>query len=189
MWPDTWELRGSPRLQNSGHGEIIHAIGTGRRPRRSRRAGLYRRRSTARGATDRIKKACRAHRLQRPTSQQCSQVALHPPALELRENGCETTDMADDRAPYVQSSGLPRRQAYGRSRLHVGDRISGLIARCYIVVVQRCNRDCDREIGSCQVDRIQWMWAGSGFTMNCAGHLPEQGTERCLGLAQAGDSS
>src|SRR5674476_521035 len=29
-----------------------------------------------------------------------------PPAFELRENRCETTDMADDRAPYVQSSGL-----------------------------------------------------------------------------------
>src|ERR1035437_9275777 len=28
-----------------------------------------------------------------------------PPAFELRENRCETTDMADDRAPYVQSSG------------------------------------------------------------------------------------
>src|SRR5664280_2711547 len=65
-------------VQNSGHGEIIHAIGTGRRPRCSRRAGMYRRRSTARGATDRIVKACRAHRLQRPTSQHCSQVALHP---------------------------------------------------------------------------------------------------------------
>jgi hypothetical protein len=94
-------------FQNSGHGEIIHAIGTGRRPRCSRRAGLYRSRSTARGATDRIKKACRAHRLQRPTSQHCSQVALHPPAFELLENRCETTDMVDDRAPYVQSSGFP----------------------------------------------------------------------------------
>src|SRR5664280_3259516 len=30
-----------------------------------------------------------------------------PPAFELRENRCETTDMADDRAPYVQSSGHP----------------------------------------------------------------------------------
>src|SRR5664280_2532058 len=28
-----------------------------------------------------------------------------PPAFELRENRCETIDMADDRAPYVQSSG------------------------------------------------------------------------------------
>jgi hypothetical protein len=26
-----------------------------------------------------------------------------PPAFELRENCCETTDMADDRAPYVLS--------------------------------------------------------------------------------------
>ena len=30
-----------------------------------------------------------------------------PPAFELRENRCETTDIANDRAPYVQSSGLP----------------------------------------------------------------------------------
>src|ERR1019366_6553006 len=29
-----------------------------------------------------------------------------PPAFEPRENRCETTDMADDRAPYVQSSGI-----------------------------------------------------------------------------------
>src|SRR5664279_2006910 len=29
-----------------------------------------------------------------------------PPSFELRENRCETTDMADDRAPYVQSSGF-----------------------------------------------------------------------------------
>ena len=29
-----------------------------------------------------------------------------PPAFELRENRCETIDMADDRAPYVQSSGV-----------------------------------------------------------------------------------
>jgi hypothetical protein len=30
-----------------------------------------------------------------------------PPAFDLRENRCETTDMADDRAAYVQSSGVP----------------------------------------------------------------------------------
>ena len=29
-----------------------------------------------------------------------------PPAFELRENRCETIDVADDRAPYVQSSGF-----------------------------------------------------------------------------------
>src|SRR5664280_1511408 len=33
-----------------------------------------------------------------------------PPSFELRENRCETTDMADDRAPYVQSSGFRDRQ-------------------------------------------------------------------------------
>jgi urease gamma subunit len=78
-------LRAKLGVQNSGHGEIIHAIGTGRRPRCSRRAGLYRRRSTARGATDRIKRACRAHRLQRPTSQHCSQVALPPRVRAARK--------------------------------------------------------------------------------------------------------
>jgi hypothetical protein len=47
-----------------------------------------------------------------------------PPAFELRENRCEPTDMADDRAPYVQSSGYPRGQnqnPIGRSRLRVGE--------------------------------------------------------------------
>src|ERR1035437_579258 len=34
-----------------------------------------------------------------------------PSAFELRENRCETTDVVDDRAPYVQSSGIPKRRS------------------------------------------------------------------------------
>ena len=65
------------RLQNSGHGENIHAIGAGRGHRHSCRTELYRCRSTACRITNRIVKASRGHRLHRPSSQHCSHVALH----------------------------------------------------------------------------------------------------------------
>src|SRR5664280_2025955 len=44
-----------------------------------------------------------------------------PPSFELRENRCETTDMADDRAPYVQSSGVQAYRSPGASDRGDGD--------------------------------------------------------------------
>jgi hypothetical protein len=107
------------RFQNSGHGEIIHAIGTGRRPRCSRRAGLYRRRSTARGATDRIKKGMPRTQIATPDLTALFSGGVALPAFELRENRCETTDMADDRAPYVQSSGFSSRLDEGHFTMDI----------------------------------------------------------------------
>jgi hypothetical protein len=65
------------RIQDSGHGEKIHAAGEGRGHPHSGRAGLYRCRSTACWVSSRVVKANRGHRFSPPSSQRCSHMRLY----------------------------------------------------------------------------------------------------------------
>ena len=75
-----------PRVQNSRHGEKIHAIATGREHRCSGWAGLHRRRSTACGLRKRGVNADAGSEFIAPSSQHPSHMPLH---LE-RPGGAET---------------------------------------------------------------------------------------------------
>jgi len=73
-------------VQNSRHGEKIHAIATGRGHHCSGRAGLHRRRSTACRLTYRVVNADAGIQFIAPSSQNLSHVSLH---LE-RQGGAKT---------------------------------------------------------------------------------------------------
>src|ERR1035437_5742861 len=76
----------TPRIQNSRHGEKIHAVGTGREHRCSGWAGLRRRRSTACGLRKRVVNADAGSEFIAPSSPHPS----HMPLYLERPGGAET---------------------------------------------------------------------------------------------------
>ena len=104
-WPAIG-MNGLTGIQNSRHGENIHLIGEGYGDGHSGRSALHHCRSTTCRVSSRGPGGKPRAQIAPPKLTTLFSRAGAPPAFEVGENRCKTTEMASGLAAYVRSSGI-----------------------------------------------------------------------------------